>query len=82
MTSPQNVDPDGPNPPQFDSLTKRTRIVTVQIGGNDIGFSCIARDCANATSNEGHAVPGPLRARWPRRDLGADPGHGAEGGRR
>jgi lysophospholipase L1-like esterase len=53
MTSPQNVDPDGPNPPQFDSLTKRTRIVTVQIGGNDIGFSSIARDCANATSNTG-----------------------------
>src|SRR3954453_10326834 len=53
MTSPQNVDPDGPNPPQFDSLTKHTRIVTVQIGGNDIGFSSIARDCASATSNEG-----------------------------
>jgi lysophospholipase L1-like esterase len=53
MTSPQDVDPDGPNPPQFDSLTKRTRIVTVQIGGNDIGFSSIARDCASATSNEG-----------------------------
>jgi lysophospholipase L1-like esterase len=53
MTSPQNVDPDGPNPPQFDSLTKHTRIVTVQIGGNDIGFSSIARDCANATANEG-----------------------------
>ena len=50
MTSPQNVDPDGPNPPQFDSLTKHTRIVTVQIGGNDIGFSSIARDCANATA--------------------------------
>ena len=53
MTSPQNVDPDGPNPPQFDSLTKHTRIVTLQIGGNDIGFSSIGRDCANATSNEG-----------------------------
>jgi len=53
MTTPQDVDPDGPNPPQFDSLTKRTRIVTVQIGGNDIGFSSIARDCASATSNEG-----------------------------
>src|SRR5215212_618392 len=53
MTSPQGVDPDGPNPPQFDSLTKHTRIVTVQIGGNDIGFSSIARDCASATSNEG-----------------------------
>jgi lysophospholipase L1-like esterase len=53
MTSPQNVDPDGPNPPQFDSLTKHTRIVTVQIGGNDIGFSSIAKDCASATANEG-----------------------------
>jgi lysophospholipase L1-like esterase len=53
MTSPQDVDPDGPNPPQFDSLTKQTHIVTVQIGGNDIGFSSIAEDCASATSNEG-----------------------------
>jgi lysophospholipase L1-like esterase len=53
MTSPQGVDPDGPNPPQFDSLTKHTRIVTVQIGGNDIGFSSIAKDCASATANEG-----------------------------
>jgi hypothetical protein len=53
MTSPQDVDPDGPNPPQFDSLTKHTRIVTLQIGGNDIGFSSIGRDCANATANEG-----------------------------
>jgi lysophospholipase L1-like esterase len=53
MTSPQDVDPDGPNPPQFDSLTKKTNIVTLQIGGNDIGFSSIAQDCASATSNEG-----------------------------
>ena len=53
MTSPQDVDPDGPNPPQFDSLTKQTRIVSVQIGGNDIGFSSIAEDCASATANEG-----------------------------
>jgi lysophospholipase L1-like esterase len=52
MTNPQNVDPDGPNPPQFDSLTRETRIVTIQIGGNDIGFSSIARDCTS-TTNEG-----------------------------
>jgi hypothetical protein len=45
MENPQNVDPDGPNPPQFDRLTKKTRIVTLQIGGNDIGFSSIAEDC-------------------------------------
>ena len=53
MENPQNVDPDGPNPPQFDSLTTQTRIVTLQIGGNDIGFSSIGRDCASATSNAG-----------------------------
>jgi lysophospholipase L1-like esterase len=52
MTHPQNVDPDGPNPPQFDSLTRKTRTVTIQIGGNDIGFSSIARDCTS-TTNEG-----------------------------
>ncbi|HEV7846787.1 MAG TPA: SGNH/GDSL hydrolase family protein [Thermoleophilaceae bacterium] len=52
MENPQNVDPDGPNPPQFDSLSKKTRIVTIQIGGNDIGFSSIARDCSS-TSPEG-----------------------------
>jgi len=52
MTNPQNVDPDGPNPPQFNSLTTKTRIVTIQIGGNDIGFSSIARDCTS-TTNEG-----------------------------
>src|SRR4051794_29006144 len=52
MTSPQDVDPDGPNPPQFDSLTRQTRIVTLQIGGNDIGFSSIAKDCSS-TTNQG-----------------------------
>jgi lysophospholipase L1-like esterase len=48
MTSPQDVDPDGPNPPQFDSLTKQTRFVTIQIGGNDIGFTSILQNCATA----------------------------------
>jgi GDSL-like Lipase/Acylhydrolase family len=52
MTQPQNVDPDGPNPPQFDRLSKRTRVVSLQIGGNDIGFSSIAEDCFS-TSPEG-----------------------------
>ena len=52
MTNPQNVDPDGPNPPQFDRLTAATNIVTLQIGGNDIGFSGIAEDCFSE-SNQG-----------------------------
>lgn len=44
MTNPQGVTP-GPNPPQLDSLGKKTRVVTLQIGGNDIGFSEIAENC-------------------------------------
>jgi lysophospholipase L1-like esterase len=45
MTQPQNVDPDGPNPPQFNSLDASTTVVSLTIGGNDIGFSSIAEDC-------------------------------------
>jgi lysophospholipase L1-like esterase len=44
MTQPQGVTP-GPNPPQFDSLQPDTELVTINIGGNDIGFSSIAEDC-------------------------------------
>src|SRR5215210_2053335 len=43
MTQPQGVSP-GPNPPQFDSLTADTAMVTLTIGGNDIGFSSIGQD--------------------------------------
>jgi lysophospholipase L1-like esterase len=45
MTQPQGVDPDGPNPPEFDSLDAATDVVSITIGGNDIGFSEIARSC-------------------------------------
>jgi lysophospholipase L1-like esterase len=45
MTSPQNVDFDGPNPPQFEALEAGTSVVSVTIGGNDIGFSEIAESC-------------------------------------
>jgi GDSL-like lipase/acylhydrolase family protein len=45
MTEPQNVEPDGPNPPQFNSLNVDTTVVTLTIGGNDIGFSEVAESC-------------------------------------
>ncbi|MEY2431005.1 MAG: hypothetical protein QOC92_730 [Acidimicrobiaceae bacterium] len=45
MTTTQGVTP-GPNPPQLDAINAGTQIVTLGIGGNDIGFSSIARDCA------------------------------------
>jgi GDSL-like Lipase/Acylhydrolase family len=44
-TQPQNVDPDGPNPPQFNSLDAETTVVSLTFGGNDIGFSEVAQGC-------------------------------------
>jgi lysophospholipase L1-like esterase len=52
MTAPQGVTP-GPNPPQFDSLSAGTTAVTLTIGGNDIGFSSIAKDCFVAQPSTG-----------------------------
>jgi lysophospholipase L1-like esterase len=48
MTAPQEVELDGPNPPQFSALRADTRVVSVTIGGNDIGFSEIAESCVTA----------------------------------
>jgi len=53
MFAPQNVSPDGPNPPQLDSLSADTRLVTLTIGGNDIGFAnliyqCTLSDCSSS----------------------------------
>lgn len=45
MTNPQSVEPDGPNPPQFNSLDASTTVVSLTIGGNDIGFSEVAEGC-------------------------------------
>ncbi|GAB3980924.1 SGNH/GDSL hydrolase family protein [Plantactinospora veratri] len=36
-------------PPQLSAVTSNTALVTVQIGGNDIGFSGIISDCAEAS---------------------------------
>jgi lysophospholipase L1-like esterase len=48
MTAPQDVTPGPANRPQFDRLDNSTRVVTVGIGGNDIGFEEIIRACATA----------------------------------
>jgi hypothetical protein len=45
MTSPQSTDA-GTNPPQFDALSAATQVVSLQIGGNDIGFTSILENCA------------------------------------
>lgn len=45
MTQSQDVDPDPDNAPQLDALDASTKLVTLGIGGNDIGFSEIAGNC-------------------------------------
>src|ERR687896_2523654 len=52
MTQPQGVSP-GPNPPQFDRLDAETQIVSVGIGGNEIGFSGIIENWPSPTSPNG-----------------------------
>jgi hypothetical protein len=47
MTAPQRTDA-GTNPPQFNALTAGAHVVSLQIGGNDIGFTEILRNCATA----------------------------------
>jgi lysophospholipase L1-like esterase len=44
MTESQSVE-FGTNPPQFNSLSAETTVVSVTIGGNDIGFSEVAQSC-------------------------------------
>lgn len=55
MTGTQSV-PLGSNPPQFNALTANTDLVTVTIGGNDIGFTSIIETCAeeSITNPIGH----------------------------
>src|SRR3954453_858984 len=45
MTASQSTSA-GTNPPQFNALSADTRIVSLQIGGNDIGFTDILENCA------------------------------------
>jgi lysophospholipase L1-like esterase len=46
MLDPQSVPLGGTNAPQFDALKPDTDLVTVTIGGNDIGFTDILETCA------------------------------------
>lgn len=48
MTKQQGVTP-GPHQPQLSVVDADTKVVTLQIGGNDVGFSGIIQNCAAAT---------------------------------
>jgi lysophospholipase L1-like esterase len=46
LTTPQPVE-GGTNPPQLDALDRNTAVVTLGIGGNDIGFGEIVESCVS-----------------------------------
>jgi lysophospholipase L1-like esterase len=56
MTGPQDVE-GGTNQPQFDRLTGTTKVVTIGIGGNDIGFSEIAIACGRGGIEDPFGTP-------------------------
>ncbi|MGX7824399.1 SGNH/GDSL hydrolase family protein [Actinokineospora sp. 24-640] len=56
LTSPQDV-AFGPNPAQFDALTAATDLVTVSIGGNDVGFGEIIGTCARLSVTNPFGAP-------------------------
>jgi hypothetical protein len=56
---------DGPdNPPQLDALNRNTKIVTLGIGGNDIGFTEIATTCVQLFVFPQGTSPTPCRDRY------------------
>lgn len=61
MTVAQPV-PLGINPPQFDALRPDTDLVTLSIGGNDIGFSDIFQTCARLGATNPFSNPCERRA--------------------
>ncbi|WP_084477008.1 SGNH/GDSL hydrolase family protein [Actinokineospora enzanensis] len=56
MTAPQVVQ-GGVNPPQFDALTLDTDLVTLTVGGNDIGFGEIVSTCGRLGGSDPGGAP-------------------------
>lgn len=47
----------GAHPPQLDALNRHTDLVTVQIGGNDVGFGTIIGTCARLAAQDPEGNP-------------------------
>lgn len=48
LYAPQDVTPGPANPPQLEALDRDTSLVTLGIGGNDIGFSGLVESCGTS----------------------------------
>ena len=68
MTRPQTVTPGGTNPPQFSHLTKQTDLVTIGIGGNDVGLVGESVACLNLVPTPVAGAPEGLGGSCAERD--------------
>ncbi len=57
MAAAQDVEPDPDNPPQLHALDGSTELVTLGIGGNDIGFTEIAETCVRLALGDPNGSP-------------------------
>jgi hypothetical protein len=61
--------PQGDNPPQLNAVTSDTTLVSLTIGGNDLGFSSLARTCVESPFScvgSLKSLPGKISALQPR----------------
>lgn len=49
--------PRGSKAPQADALTPRTKLVTLTMGGNDVGFSSVLATCARVAATDREGTP-------------------------
>lgn len=56
-TTAQMWQAQGTNGPQLDALNRSTSLITLQIGGNDIGFGTIIATCASLTATDPAGSP-------------------------
>lgn len=71
LSAPQSTD-HGTNPAQLSALDGRTRLVTIGMGGNDIGFASLVKTCVTSgvitfalnSLRDGTASDAPCRARY------------------
>jgi lysophospholipase L1-like esterase len=71
LSAPQSTD-RGTNPAQLSNLSARTRLVTLGIGGNDIGFASVVEQCVKTgllyyATGSGRYLPGgnaPCRGQY------------------
>jgi hypothetical protein len=49
LTTAESVSPGPANPPQLDAVTSTTQVVSIQVGGDDLGFTSIIENCVALT---------------------------------